>query len=1160
MRLTSIKLSGFKSFVDPTSVLLPANFTVVVGPNGCGKSNIIDAVRWVMGESSAGRLRGESLTDVIFSGSAARKPVSQATVELLFDNSARKVSGEFAAFDEISVKRRVDRDGNSEYFLNGSRCRKRDVTELFLGTGLGPRSYAIIEQGMISQVIDAKPEALRAHLEEAAGISLYKERRRETLSRIAQTRENLERLADLRGEVARQLEQLQQQAEQAGQYRQLQAQRQQQQGQLLALQYRHARQQWEQASQQLARRQAEVDAGVAQIHQLDAAQAEPLQQLQAAEQAQQQAVAAHYASQAEQARLEQALAHAHSLGQRQQQEQALASDGLQQLQQQLQRDAHDAAQLQDGQAGLQEQLEQATAQLEQAGQAVAQARLARQQWQQQWDQASAQLHECSRQLTRESTREESMAGQGRQLEQRLAGHDAALQQLQADHDACLLAPAEQALARAQAALEQAQQQWLQASDGRAQAEQAQQQADERLQQLRSRQQQLDGQLTALQTLQDAALGQDDPGHQAWLAGQGLADMPRLGSLLKVQPGWEAAVEAVLGPWLQALVVPRTRREQLASSWNDGQPCWLADADTDADGLPAVSADSLASRVDGPPLVRWLLARVGLPGSEGGAMDWRLDADGRLSSAHGSCHGRSDVGAGVLLRAQQVQQLQAQRVLQRAELEQAQQADNAARLALQVGRQAEQQAQQVLDRARQQQGAASAALTVLAARREGLQRELERARGTAQELLQQHQASQQQQQQLATALQQASAMQAGARQQCDALAALRQQHEDTLELAQRQLADSRERQHALVLQRETGLARHAALVQALQRGQAQQQALQAQLEQLAQGQQDSGRQQQQLEQALVQARQAAAQAASAVEQARQAHEQAQQAAAQALAHRQQRQQWLDEQREDLLQLRLQVQAAELAQQQAASLADQEQLPLEQTLAQLPADVRPAALQRQLRQLDAQLQAMGAVNLAAIEQYEQASQRHAWLQGQQTDLDGALETLETAMARIDRETRGRFKETFDKVNDGLQTLYPQLFGGGQAWLELTGSDLLDAGVSLMARPPGKKVSSLSLLSGGEKAMTAVALVFAIFQLNPAPFCLLDEVDAPLDEANVGRLAQMLRQMSEHVQFLSVSHNKATMEAADQLCGVTMREPGVSRLVSVDLSEAAQLAGTA
>lgn len=1158
MRLTSIKLSGFKSFVDPTSVSLPANFTVVVGPNGCGKSNIIDAVRWVMGESSAGRLRGESLTDVIFSGSASRKPVSQATVELLFDNSARKVSGEFAGFDEISVKRRVDRDGNSDYFLNGSRCRKRDVTELFLGTGLGPRSYAIIEQGMISQVIDAKPEALRAHLEEAAGISLYKERRRETLSRIAQTRENLERLADLRGEVARQLEQLQQQAEQAGQYRQLQAQRQQLLGHLLAVQYRDARQQWEQVSQQLAGRQAEVDAGVAQIQQLDAAQAQPLLHLQAAEQAQQQALAEHYASQAEQARLEQALAHAHSQGQRQQQEQALASDGLQQLQQQLLRDQHDAGQLQAGEAGLQPQLAQAREQLEQAGQVLAQARQARQHWQQQWDQASAQLHECSRNLTREMTRQESMAQQGGQLEQRVLAQDAAMQQLQAGRDACLLAPAEQAVTQAQAELEQAQQQLLQASDRRMQAELGQQQADELLQQLRSRQQQLDGQLSALQTLQAAALGQDDAAHQAWLAGLGLASAPRLGSLLKVQPGWETAVETALGPWLQALVVPSRDRARLQSSWAQGQGCWLVDAD--AQVLPVVSAGSLASRVDGPPLARWVLARVGLPGSDSVAMDWRLDAEGRLSSPYGSCHGRGDAGVGVLLREQQLQQLQARRAQERAELEQAQQADGDARQALQASRLAEQQAQQALDRTRQQHAAAAAALAVLTTRREGLQRELERAQDTDRELQQQQRHLLQQQQQLAASLEQASSGQAAAQQQCDALADQRQQLDDALELAQHQLSDSRERQQALVMQRETGLARQAALTLALQRGQAQQQALQTQLDQLLLGQRDSGLQQQQLGQALAQARQAAAQAAAAVEQARQTHEEAQQAAAQALAHRQQRQQWLDEQREQLLQLRLQVQAAELAQQQAASQAAQEQLPLEQALAQLPPDARPPALQRQLRQLDAQLEAMGAVNLAAIEQFEQASQRHAWLQGQQDDLDGALETLETAMVRIDRETRGRFKETFDKVNNGLQALYPKLFGGGQAWLELTGNDLLDAGVSLMARPPGKKVSSLSLLSGGEKAMTAVALVFAIFQLNPAPFCLLDEVDAPLDEANVGRLAQMLRQMSENVQFLSVSHNKATMEAADQLCGVTMREPGVSRLVSVDLSEAAQLAGTA
>lgn len=1161
MRLTSIKLSGFKSFVDPTTLLLPSNFTVVVGPNGCGKSNIIDAVRWVMGESSAGRLRGEALSDVIFSGSASRKPVSQASVELVFDNSDRLISGQYAGFDEISVKRRVARDGSSDYFLNGSRCRKRDITDLFLGTGLGPRSYAIIEQGMISQVIDAKPEALRAYLEEAAGISLYKERRRETQGRISQTRENLERLADLRGEIGRQLEHLRVQAEQASQYQQWQGQRQQLQGQVLALQYRQAEQQRQQLADQLLRRQAEVDAAVLQIQALDAAQSGPLQQLQAAQQALEQAQAAVYAQQAEHTRLQQMLVHAQSLLQRQQVEQAQADTGLGQLQGQLERDRSDNEQQQAQLAALAPQLQQAARQLEQAQQALAQAQARRSAWQQQWEQATRQRHDASTAVTRERTRQEFMARQHQQLLQRIAEQDEQLQALQAGEDPQGLAQAEQTLHDCAQQLEQAQAQAALGSTQRLEAEAAQQRADQALQAARGQQQLLAAQQVALQTLQAAALGADDAAQRDWLQVQGLADVPRLASVLKVQAGYQDAVEAVLGPWLQALVVPARQRRQLQAQWNGQGVCRLVDdlPDDHAPALP-VAADSLASKVQGPPLARWLLGAVGLPGAAAPGDGWQLDEAGWLHGAFASVGGCPPCDSGVLAREQQLALLQSRLEHAAAALQAAEGDDAQARAAVDGARRNEQQALAGLDQARQQQAGAHARVTVLRAQREDQQRALARALAQQQALTEQQRQLAAELQAIETTLAQAQQALAQAQQASDALASQRQALEDDCELAQAQLADSRERQQALVLARETGQARQAALGQALQRGLAQQQALQQRLLQLDAAHTRQAEDQHRLQQAVAAAQQQLADAGQALVQAQQHQQQAKQAAEQATEHRQQRQQWLEEQREQLVQLRLQLQAAELNLGHVHTQAEQAQLDLPAAVSALEPSSDVVALNRQLRQIDARLAAMGAVNLAAIEEFEQANQRHAWLEEQQGDLSAALETLEAAMAKIDRETRARFKQTFDKVNAGLQDLYPRLFGGGQAWLELTEGDLLDAGVLLMARPPGKKVSTLSLLSGGEKAMTAVALVFAIFQLNPAPFCLLDEVDAPLDEANVGRLAQMLQQMSQSVQFLSVSHNKATMEAAEQLCGVTMREPGVSRLVSVDLQQAAQLAGAA
>lgn len=1155
MRLTSIKLSGFKSFVDPTSVSLPANFTVVVGPNGCGKSNIIDAVRWVMGESSAGRLRGESLTDVIFSGSGSRKPVSQATVELLFDNSARKVSGEFAAFDEISVKRRVDRDGSSEYFLNGSRCRKRDVTELFLGTGLGPRSYAIIEQGMISQVIDAKPEALRAHLEEAAGISLYKERRRETLGRIAQTRENLERLADLRGEVARQLEQLQQQAEQAGRYRELEAERDLAQARLLALACQRAERDLAASRAALQQGQQALEAAAAEVSALDQAQAAPLAAVAEAAQAVEAAQAALYACQAEQTRLQQAQAHAQALAQRQAAELAQADAGLSQLGEQLARDAQAEAGLQAALAAVAPRLERAQADLALARQQQAEAEAARTAWQQRRDATMRARHAAAADVQALVAREDFMARQlaeWQRRQQRLSEQAQALRQAQ---DAAALQQAVEQAAQAEQALAQAQDDSTAANQVRVTAEQAQQAADQALQAVRGRHQVLAGQRAALQTLQGGALGQDDGVLQAWLERHGLADAPRLGSLLEVAPDWAAAVETALWPWLEAVVVPPQRRAALEADPEAPPRCWLVDADEGA-GLD-VSADSLAAQVRGPHLARWLLAGISTTTA---ASAVRADGQGRVHWLHGSARGLADNGAGVLAREQQLRELAAEDEALAAAVAAAQAADRQSRQDVLDARARQQQAQSAQDAARQQAAAMQSQLAVRQAQQQERQHRLHQLDEELQALQAQMDSLAQENTGLEAALRQARTAQAQAQSEADALDAQGPELQAAVAHAAALASTAQEQVQGLVLERETGLARLTALSQALSRGRGQQQALQQRLQALDQagnGQHDDLAR---LAAEVEAAGQAVVTAQATLAQARAQQQAAAEAASQASAHHQQRQQWLQAQREALMERRLSVQAAELGMANATAQAQEAGIDVPAVLADTAADIEPGQLSRQLRQLQARLQAMGAVNLAAIAQYEEASQRHAWLQGQQADLDGALDTLETAMARIDRETRGRFKETFDKVNDGLQALYPQLFGGGQAWLELTGSDLLDAGVSLMARPPGKKVSSLSLLSGGEKAMTAVALVFAIFQLNPAPFCLLDEVDAPLDEANVGRLAQMLRQMSETVQFLSVSHNKATMEAADQLCGVTMREPGVSRLVSVDLSEAAQLAGTA
>ena len=1155
MRLTSIKLSGFKSFVDPTTIVLPSNFTVVVGPNGCGKSNIIDAVRWVMGESAAARLRGDAMTDVIFSGSATRKPVAQASVELRFDNSDGVIAGEYAAYAEIAVRRTVSRDGASTYFLNGNKCRRRDITDLFLGTGLGPRSYAIIEQGMISQVIDAKPEELRAHLEEAAGITLYKERRRETLGRIAHTRENLERLQDLQGEIGRQLDHLREQAGEAARFRELEQQRATVHRQWLGLQWDQARQQCAALSAQLDAQQKTLQGIASEDEALEAAAGLARDGLEAAQRQVADTQAAVYATQAEQGRIEQSVAHARSLQVRQADERAQADTGLGVVQAQLDADQQALEAQRERQLAVQEAIDVAVAAKDQARSVLTAAEVARQAVQQSLDTAGSEAHQVATSLTREEARLEFVERQGAQLDQRIvalqARHQSLLDAQQAD-DRDVLSGEVEALA---IALETAGLAADAAVEAQQQAEAEAQAVDAHLQALRARSQVAGGQLAALQTLQGGVMGADSAAMSAWLATEGLAHAPRLGAVLSVDPGWETAVETVLGSWLEAIVVPAARRAQLESSWQGEGRCWLV-----GDSLPEgeAPAGTLAAHVRGPSLVRWMLSVVHVGGQVGDA--WWVDATGRIRSAYGSASGVDDGRAGLLERAQQLRDLEASLEDLSIALSAAETADRDARHAVARARSVVQEQARALDAARQRHMQSTAQLTLVEGQIEERQRQLSRSDEELVALRVQSTQLAEERTGLVAAVAQLRERHRDAGAQLATRQAERAAVEATVDQARRALAEARERQQVAIMERETGLARQAALEQALARGQQQAAVLRQRLDALGAGQVDEAGRLEALEReqarSLIDAEAAAAAHASAVG----VLNTAQEALATLDAQLNARQAWHEERREALVQLRLSLQAAELARQHVEEQAAAAAIDLVAAADALPLASDVPALARQLRSLDADMARMGAVNLAAIEEYEKAGERHAWLSGQQADLADALATLEEAMGRIDRETRGRFKETFDRVNAGLQSLYPQLFGGGEAWLDLVGDDLLDAGVTLMARPPGKKVSALSLLSGGEKAMTAVALVFAIFQLNPAPFCLLDEVDAPLDEGNVGRLAALLRQMSGTVQFLAVSHNKATMEAADQLCGVTMRESGVSRMVSVDLAEAGRLAGAA
>ncbi|KRA51142.1 chromosome segregation protein SMC [Pseudoxanthomonas sp. Root65] len=1167
MRLSTIKLSGFKSFVDPTVLHLPTNMTGVVGPNGCGKSNIIDAVRWVMGESSASRLRGDSLTDVIFSGSAARKPVSQASVELIFDNSDHTISGEFAAFNEISVRRLVSRDGQSNYYLNGTKCRRRDITDLFLGTGLGPRSYSIIEQGMISQIIEARPEDLRVYLEEAAGISKYKERRKETETRIRHTRENLDRLNDLREEIGKQLEHLKRQAKQAEQYKALQEERRIKDAEWKALEYRGLDGKLQGLREALSQEETRLQQLIAEQREAERLLETDRVRREEAADALNKAQGEVYQVGSTLARIEQQIQHQRELGDRLKRARDEAHNALQELGQHISGDETRLNVLRESVADAEPQLEQLREDDVFRQDALREAEAALADWQQRWEAHSRESAEASRAGDVERTRVDYLDRQSLEAERRrealanerlgldLDALASAFEQLQMQHDTqkeSLDTLAEQVEARKQ---------------GAADVQEQQRGTQTELSDVRKRAQEARGRLSSLETLQHAALGQEQGAAMTWLKARGLDNAARVGEKLTVEPGWENAVEGALGQLIEGVLVdaPEALVDALGEL-GDGRIALVSDERSDV----AFAPTSLAAKVQGPAAIRRLLARLHVAEdlAEARRLQLQLGDGDSVITRNGERLGAGWVrvlrsGAakqGALLREREIQSL-------RGEIEtlQAREAELEERLAhlrdqLLAAEQQREDAQRTLYMAHRGVSELAGQLQSQQGKVEATRTRLERIDGEIAQLVETLDASREQAREARSKLEDAVSRMGDLESARQALEGERRQLVDARDQAREAARSSRDTAHALALTLESQRAQIVSLSQALDRMGGQRGQLDSRLEELTLQLSEGDSPVQELESQRQAALEHRVTADRQLAEARSLLEGIDNELRQYEQTRQQRDEQAVAQRERISQRKLDQQALALKAEQLSEAVVAGGFVLDDVINTLPdvADIRE--WEQAVTQIDGRMRRLEPVNLAAIHEYGEASQRSEYLDAQNVDLTTALETLEEAIRKIDRETRGRFKDTFDRVNAGVQQLYPRLFGGGHAYLELTGEDLLDTGVAIMARPPGKRVSNISLLSGGEKAMTAVALVFAIFQLNPAPFCLLDEVDAPLDEANVGRFTNMVKEMSEKVQFLFVSHNKATMEAAHQLSGVTMREPGVSRLVSVDLEEAARLAGAA
>jgi chromosome segregation protein len=1163
MRLSGIKLAGFKSFVDPAQLQLPTNLTGVVGPNGCGKSNIIDAVRWVLGETSLKNLRSSDMEDVIFNGSKTRKPVGRASVELLFDNSDGQIGGPYAAYTEISVRREYMRDGNSQYYLNGAKCLKRDVTDLFLGTGLGGKNqYAIIEQGMVSTMITAKPEELRQWLEEAAGISKYKDRRKETESRIKGTRENLARLSDLRTELQQRLEALTKQAGNAEKFKEYKASERRLRAEILALRVKALEEQCQGHESQIATLNQALEEARARVH----ATAEARLQAEAAQREASHALndeqSKVYEAEAAAARQEQSLIHARELATLKQRE-------LEQMTRQIaeseQRQAREQARLEDGRrqiAEMEAQVQAAEKQEQDAQSGLIQAEDEVQAEQRRWDgfvqDAEGPLGQT-----------EGLRVQVQQLERARFQGEERFKRLESEHAALNLQPIQASLFDADAELQQLNHELTEAQarlttldrdlqtlrDERSARDGALHEARQALAAAR-------GRMASLETLQQAALRQDDADLSQWLQQNRLHDCPRLASAIQVEQGWEAAVEHVLEGLLQAPLLSDFAGQTRALGAPPKSGAALLNQ------APGAGGSGLGSKLSGPQAVLDLLSSVQIAANavEAAQRATQLKPGESVIAPDGIWYGRNWVRypntgedrTGVLARGQLLKQLKAQIEAQTASVMDKEAGLDELRARMQ---RLELERRELAGKFDQSRGRQAQKMAFRQAQAVRLEQTQARVHALMQEIETLRTAREQQAKELEESRSQLTSLEATAQQLREQRAQLQQslaRKRDLVQRARLVLAQVQQARSGLQVQlagRRSSLAALEASIADIAQGRQGLISRRGEEEKLA-GELSAPLQMQAEE--VEKARSAVAVVRDGLRAARERVEAAEKALTEAVQAARSAEQGKDAALEQAQQAKIEFENLRAHRESLEQQIRESGHVLEELTATLAANATLAGWEEELARTLRRIERLGPINLAAIQELEEAQARDKYLGEQYTDLHDALATLEEAIRKIDAETKELFKQTFDKVDAIFRDRFPKLFGGGEAYLEMTGDDLLDTGVRVMARPPGKRNSSIQLLSGGEKAMTAAALLLALFQLNPAPFCLMDEVDAPLDDANVGRFCDVVREMSQNVQFIIITHNKITMELVNQLHGVTMQEPGVSRLVSVDIAQAVELAG--
>lgn len=1162
MRLTHLKLAGFKSFVDPTTLHLSGQRVAVVGPNGCGKSNVMEAIRWVLGESSARELRGDSMQDVIFNGSLNRKPVSRASVELFFDNSLGGAPGAWAQYAEIAVKRVLERDGTSSYIINNQHVRRRDITDLFLGTGVGSRAYAIIGQNTISRIVEAKPEELRMFLEEAAGVSRYKERRKETEARLRDTRENLLRVEDIRREIGNQIALLQSQAEVARHYHALKQQLETAQRLLWLLKKQQAAGDWDKSRKRVEQALNDIEAEMAALRGHESRLEQIRQQHIEAGQAVQQAQAAFYEAGSQLSSTEQQLKHAEENRIRAQQRRDELSAQQSAVAGQIREKLFDLGKQEDLKLQAEQHRELMRNELEAARNGLPQHESELRQAQQTLGNSQSALAKAEQAIQVAQTSLRHQKQQAEQLESRRQRQQEMLAGIEAPDEARLEQAsqaknaAEQQLSELQASITS-----LQAGEG-AQTTTIQQQ-QEQVSQLAQRLAGIEARLETLRNINAEAAGDGDM--NSWLHGRGLDGKPRLWRFIKVNPVWEKALESVLGERLNALLL-----DTLAMAGKLGNPpatqvfCMGAPAKT------SVQANSLMAELeilDGAlsgVLADWLHG-VRLADSLDEALDKRTKLapgevlvcpDGTLVSPSSvKLHAGAAAWNGVLERQREILALEANMPALHEQLK-------AEELQLLTSREALQQTRRQLAQMRHNQQTQTQQLQALSVEANRLQQLRQHALERQNQLRKEIEESQGQQQQWDKQRQQTEQTLAAHEAQLTGLRKERDEARARLTGVDQALGQAREALRKVERSAQESEYNERLInskiieltnsVKALSETES---ALGLQLQSLQQTSYDQDTQQ--LKTALEGTLAVRKEKEELLAGARNLMAELDSKLLETDRLRMGSDQRLYPLRDKLEQARLAEQEARLHFEQCAQALEGVD---ESSLAPLLEKASSvSAMEKQARRFQEEIEALGAVNLAAIEQLATEQERAAYLDSQANDLNEAITTLEDAIQKIDRETKARLQATFDEVNRHFGELFGTLFGGGVARLELLGEEILDTGVQVFAQPPGKRTSTIHLLSGGEKALVALALVFALFRLNPAPFCLMDEVDAPLDDSNTERFCHMVRKMSEHTQFVFITHNKIAMEMAQQLVGVTMQESGVSRVVEVDVEAAMRMAET-